>query len=154
MEKYDDIRKFIKESSYLHTEIEKKPLREDYYLFNLSRIWPMYVEKNLEKNRGFLRPEYVLGWHKPLSNSAFQKLSVQVDYEGELDLADACKTLKDDRVMELVKRLDDSEIILVDSYGIATVFHEYGINLRFMGTVAEKSRMGHVKSVLSIEMVV
>lgn len=55
--------------------------------------------------------------------------------------------------MELVKRLDDSEIILVDSHGINTVFHEYGINLRFMGTVAEKSRMGHVKTVLGIEMI-
>ena len=74
--------------------------------------------------------------------------------KGELDLADACKTLKDDRISELSKRLDDSEIILIDSYGIATVFHEYGINLRFLGTVAERSRMFHVKSVLAVEMIV
>jgi len=102
----------------------------------VSRLWPIYVEKNLERNKGFLRPEYVISWSRPLSNAVFQNIAFRTDEEGELELADACKTLKDDRISELSKRLDDSEIILIDSYGIATVFHEYGINLRFMGTLA------------------
>lgn len=33
------------------------------------------------------------------------------------------------------------------------MFHEYGINLRFMGALAEKSRMNHVKSILEVEMI-
>lgn len=107
-EKLDDVRKLIREESYLHTEIERKPQRDDYYLFNLWRLWPIYVSKNLESNKGFLRPEYVINWNKPLSNAVFQNIAYRVDEEGELDLADACKTLKDDRISELSKRLDDS----------------------------------------------
>ena len=77
-------------------------------MFNLYRLWPIYVEKNLEKNQGHLRPDYVINWGKPLSNAVFQNISSKVDEEGELDLADACKTLKDERISELSKRLDDS----------------------------------------------
>jgi len=77
-------------------------------LFNAWRLWPIYVEKNLEKNKGFLRPDYVIGWNKPLNNAVFQSVAFKVDEEGELDLADACKTLKDERISELTKRLDDS----------------------------------------------
>jgi hypothetical protein len=82
MEKFDEIRRFINEDSFLHTEIEKKPLREDFYMFNLWRLWPIYVEKNLEKNKGFLRPEYVLSWHKPLCNVVFQNITMNLDDEG------------------------------------------------------------------------
>lgn len=56
MEKYDEIRKILDDQSYLYTETEKKPQREDHYIFNLWRLWPIYVEKNLERNKGFLRP--------------------------------------------------------------------------------------------------
>ena len=42
---------------------------------------------------------------------------------------------------------------MIDSHSVITAFHERGINLRFMGVVANKSQMVHVKTILKLEMV-
>jgi hypothetical protein len=47
------------------------------------------------KSSGYLRPEVVLGWKNKLSNTVFSKVAYKEDPSSELELADACKTLKE-----------------------------------------------------------
>ena len=53
-----------------------------------------------------------------------------------MELADACKRVKEDHISSLAKMLDNTTVFLVDSQGIEDLLHEYGINLRYIGSLA------------------
>jgi tetratricopeptide (TPR) repeat protein len=83
----------------------------------------------------------------------FCEVSEKPDPEGELELADACKRVKEDHISNLARMLDNTTVFLVDSQGIEDLLHEYGINLRYMGSLAEKVNLDFNKKILETEMI-
>ena len=53
----------------------------------------------------------------------FCEVSEKPDPEGELELADACKRVKEDHISALAKLLDNTTVFLVDSQGIEELLH-------------------------------
>ena len=49
--------------------------------------------------------------------------------------------------------LDNTTIFLVDSQGIEDLLHEYGINIRYIGSLAEKVNLDFNKKILETEMI-
>ena len=95
-EKYYNKMKTISRDSDLYDVWEKNEKREEYYIYGISRLWPHYIDKGLENNIGWLRPEVLKKWPKALDASAFLGISSEIDEQSELQLADACKTVQDE----------------------------------------------------------
>ena len=68
-------------------------------------------------------------------------------------MADACKRVKEDHISALAKMLDNTTVFLVDSQGIEDLLHEYGINIRYIGSLAEKVNLEFNKRILETEMI-
>lgn len=49
--------------------------------------------------------------------------------------------------------LDNTTIFLVDSQGIEDIMHEYGINIRYIGSLADKVGLLFNKKILETEMI-
>ncbi len=49
--------------------------------------------------------------------------------------------------------LDNTTVFLVDSQGIEDLLHEYGINMRYIGSLADKVNLDFNKKILETEMV-
>jgi len=49
--------------------------------------------------------------------------------------------------------LDNTTVFLVDSQGIEDLMHEYGINIRYIGSLAEKVNLEFNKRILETEMI-
>ena len=41
----------------------------------------------------------------------------------------------------------------MDSNSISRVFHEYGVNLRYLGRVADRTKLSHIRELLIAEMI-
>jgi hypothetical protein len=48
----------------------------------------------------------------------------------------------------LAKMLDNTTVFLVDSIGIEDLLHEYGINMRYIGSLASKVNLDFNKKIL------
>lgn len=46
--------------------------------------------------------------------------------------------MKEENIKEFGKFLDEATFFVVDSPGIEEIMHQYGINIRFLGAVANK----------------
>jgi hypothetical protein len=55
----------------------------------------------------------------------------------EEDLVRASKFLKEDMMIELVRLLDSLVVMPLTSVQLRKIFHSSGINLRFLGVVAD-----------------
>ena len=53
----------------------------------------------------------------------------------------------------LVKLLDSLVVIPTDSNSLESLFHLQGVNMRYLGRVAEETELLHVKEICIIEMV-
>jgi hypothetical protein len=51
-------------------------------LLNFSKLWPLFIDSNIVKSYGYLRPEAVLAWKKELSNAVFTNIAFEKDEEG------------------------------------------------------------------------
>jgi hypothetical protein len=49
--------------------------KPEYYLLNVRKLWPLFIDSDITKSNGYLRPEVVLGWKNPLSNTVFSKVA-------------------------------------------------------------------------------
>jgi hypothetical protein len=49
---------------------------------NISKLWPLFIDNDIIKSVGYIRPEVVLSWKKPLSNAVFCDISEKPDPEG------------------------------------------------------------------------
>jgi hypothetical protein len=49
--------------------------KPEYYLINTRKLWPLFIDSDIMKSSGYLRPEVVLGWKTKLSNTVFSKIA-------------------------------------------------------------------------------
>lgn len=109
-----------------------------FYIKNAESILPIDVEvvshrsKIIKRQR--LRPEFLAQYKKKLNPDTFQENqgSTQLD-QNDFELTEANKELTSKCVQELVKGLDSMEFLPMDSPGLARVFHQFGVNLRYLG---------------------
>lgn len=109
-----------------------------YYIKNAESILPIDVEivshrsKIIKRQR--LRPEFLAQYKKRLNPDTFQETqgSSQLD-QNDFELTEANKELTTKCVHELVRGLDSMEFLPMDSPGLARVFHQFGVNLRYLG---------------------
>lgn len=109
-----------------------------FYIKNAESILPIDVEvvshrsKIIKRQR--LRPEFLAQYKKKLNPDTFQENQggAQLD-QNDFELTEANKELTSKCVQELVKGLDSMEFLPMDSPGLARVFHEFGVNLRYLG---------------------
>lgn len=122
-------------------------------MLNFSKLWPLFIDSDITKSAGFLRPEVTLSWKHELSNSVFSKINAEKDEISELQLAEACKSVKDDNIKALVKFLDSASYFVVDSVSIEDIMHEHGINMRFLGYVASRFQLTCNQKIFEVEMI-
>lgn len=119
----------------------------------MCKLWPLFIDSNIIKSTGYLRPEVVLSWNNELSNAVFSKISFEKDERSELQLAEACKSVKDENMKALVKMLDEATFFIIDSPSIEDIMHEYGINIRYLGQVANLFSLSYNRKIFEVEMI-
>ena len=104
-----------------------------------------------------LRPEFLVEELKPdlkLSNGAFINPYVSAESDADdLNLAKAGRQLQQETIPRLVERLHRLELTPVDSFQISQCFHGQGVNIRFLGHVAQQTRLPHIKEICEVEMI-
>ena len=124
--------------SLASNEKEAASEQDLYYIKNGESILPIDIEivshrsKVIKRNR--LRPEFVSQYKKKLNPDTFQDShgSAQLD-QNDFELTEANKQLTTKCVQDLVRGLDSMEYLPMDSPGLARVFHQFGVNLRYLG---------------------
>ena len=88
-------------------------------------------------------------------NSAFDQNEKRDELE-QKDLGilnEAARFLRVNTIQQFVDYLDNLVIVPIDSESLAQAFHVSGINMRYLGWVASKSELPHVKDICINEMV-
>jgi len=149
----------IKEMNFHVPELDYD--EEVYYILKTSEIFP--VDYSLQDRKPYdlyLRPEFVCTFEKALRTDVQKRklrlLSQIVDYEssddGQLEIGEAKQHLLSGVIPKVVEQLDSLHIIPIDSVTLTQVFHSEGLNMRYLGAVAEQSSLYHVKELCIIEM--
>ncbi len=132
-----------------------------YYVLKTSEIFPIdYSLQDRKPYDTYLRPEFVCKFEKALRTDAQKRrirlLSQFVDYEsgddGQLEIGEAKQQLLSGVIPRVVDQLDSLNIIPIDSATLTQVFHSEGLNMRYLGIVAEQSILSHVKDICVTEM--
>lgn len=149
------------------------------YIVRTSEIFPYDIHPqdsnmdNFHRDR-VLRPELICANEKSLRadikkfisyaiktrhrgpQSSQQRVNMaEKDNEDNTDAVDlnlANKFLRDVKIPQLVSLLDSLVIIPIDSATLEETFHIQGVNMRYLGAVAQLSRLKHVKDLCITEM--
>jgi len=157
-----DMLKIKKESLDWDIHIPEFDYDKDvYYILKSSEIFPVdYTPKEEQNSNAHLRPEFVCRFEKALRSDLLKKrikllseAASPEDYEsGFKDLCYAKQDLMTKTIMKLVEELDSLNIVPVDSITLTEAFHKSGVNMRYLGLVAEQSILTHVKECCVVEM--
>lgn len=90
-----------------------------------------------------------------MSSDAFAELTpVPPDYEvNNIEVASASQFLYKVVIPNFVKELDMLDILLIDSNAVTSEMHARGINIRYLGVIAELTKLPHVRDTMVVEMV-
>ena len=108
-----------------------------YVVMNAESIFPIDVEifkKSKQLKRQRLRPEFLKEYKKKLNPDTMQEdhQSRQLE-QNDFELTEANKELNNEFMSHLVNGLDSMEFLPMDSPGLERVFHEFGVNMRYLG---------------------
>lgn len=147
---YRDLEEYIQES--LGKNEESLPLEDYIYLYKLGNVFPV-DHHSLRHSVDFslrLRPEFLKLYKAKLSPDSF--ISIHSDSKKhEIFLITACKYLRNTQVPKLVKDLDCLKISAIDSESLTQTVHRYGVNLRYLGLIADLTTLPHIRQIVVIE---
>jgi hypothetical protein len=128
-----------------------------FYLVKVGGIFPVQVDANKSYNyySNRLRPELVTE-HCPetLSPGSFlTPINSDEQEKDDINCMKASKMLMNEVIPNLVNLLDKLTIVPVDSPTLSSVFHENGVNMRFLGRLANTCLLPHLKEIAVIEMI-
>ena len=66
---------------------------------------------------------------------------------------EASRDLKNTLIPQLVSLFDSLTIIPIDSESLTRAFHQQGVNMRYLGAVASKASLLHVRTICTVEMI-
>src|SRR5688572_28335477 len=111
------------------------------YLINLSKTFPSdrnFPENSLQQ----FRPEFVKSYKKPLSSDSFYNVTEGApDAEtNNTEVKEAGQYLLNHIIPAFVKELDILDVLPYDSTTLTQEMHSRGINMRYLGKVAELTK--------------
>jgi len=150
---YKELESYVKE--YVGDMPEKESCEDHIYLAKVSDLLPVDLEVSSNKTdlSMKLRPEFFCNLETQLSADAFINMNEQETYIDDLEVVEASRYLQSFQVPQLVELLDSLTILPVDSRSLTEAFHSNGVNVRYMGKVAELSNLPHIKEICYVEMV-
>lgn len=152
--KRDTPTKKSKDIHFFELQYEIKKNNELGYVFNTKHVFPLDSDSN-EVNPNFekvLRPEFIYEYEKPLKadtkkptmSGTINRLQEETDIT---ELGDASKTLRQKIVPNLASLFDSLTVVPLDSKSLSDAFHSLGVNMRYLGYVAQYSTLYHVKDI-------
>ena len=148
---YRELESYVQESLGSQN-VENFSIEDHIYMQNLGFIFP--VDNNGESNSidfsKRLRPEFLTRYQKKLSSDGFIN-KVQGSSKDDQDIIVASQYLKTKHIEAFTKELDNLNYTVIESCTLKNAFHHFGVNLRYMGKVAEKSSLVHIKQMIYIE---
>lgn len=162
-------------SSRVEVHLTKQPTNRIYAL-NLAQMMPIdinYLVRSEGRDySGRLRPEFVENYKIPLSCDAMRpalhkqnssanirknsrngfKVEQLAATQDDRDLIDACFNLVEVVIPQFVNKLDNLEILPIDSRGFTAELHKHGINCRYLGLIYTITRLPSVRQVCLVEM--
>ncbi|KAI9139390.1 clustered mitochondria-domain-containing protein [Paraphysoderma sedebokerense] len=132
---------------------------DHYYVLNLCDLYPLDIPKAeissaAMDNQKRLRPEFVQVYKNPLSPDAFSSVTAFRDRQhNDKEVIYAARFLRENHIPSFVKKLDDLEILPIDSRGFTNELHKHGINIRHLGLVARHTKLPYIKEMCFIEMI-
>ena len=130
------------------------PLGSIYYLTNLADIIPIDIDIFGDGMPNFLnrlRPEFFCEYDKPLSADAFINISEENAAQDDIEVVEASRHLKHIKIPEFIKLLDSLAIMPIDSKSMTEALHSNGINMRYLGAIAEQTSLPHIKDIATVE---
>jgi tetratricopeptide (TPR) repeat protein len=145
---YAELENFVNENIGMD---EKVRTEENVYMTQAGYLLPVDLENSgIVDFSKRLRPEFLSIYPERLSSDGFINKHVSSSAENE-KLLKAGQFLRTFQIDLLVKDLDSLDLFVIDSRSLTEAFHLKGVNMRYMGKVAEKSRLTHVKQMIFIE---
>ena len=128
-----------------------------FYLTQLMNIFPHDLKLQEQtydsNNRKRFRPEFMKTYGKQLNPDTLENLNLQKKQENmKNDLTEAHQVLTSKYIQNLVIQLDRMEFLAIDSHNLTKIFHKYGVNMRYLGKVAEESNLPHIRILCVWEM--
>ena len=130
----------IRISAASTVEVHRCPRTQEYYALNLCDIYPSDhpagKDFNLLDPLHRLRPEFVRHYKTSLSSDAFTSHAASRKEKEQCDneVMYAAKYLREHTIPQFVRKLDELEILPIDSKEFTERLHSHGINVRHIGT--------------------
>ena len=148
---YKDLEDFVKES--LGEEVDESSLDNIVYFQKLAELLPVdhsFIDE-VPNFLNRLRPEFFQTYTEKLSSDCFVNKYPEA-HKNDYEIIQASKSLQYDRVSKLVTELDSLDSIILDSANLSQIFHSFGVNLRYMSQVLDKTSIFYLKNLIRIEM--
>ena len=95
-----------------------------------------------------LRYEYILKLMHPLNPDCVEAHGENTDTEqDEIELAQAAALLTQHCIPNFINDLDQLISLPIDSYSLTFAMHNEGINMRYLGEIALKTNLPHIKHI-------
>lgn len=151
---YKELEEYVREN--MGSECPEEDTSEDHmYMIKLSDLLPIDIDVN-QKDPDFsqrLRPEFFCDYEKPLSADAFINICQETSENDDLEVAEAGRYLKGPKIQEFLELLDSLSIMPIDSKSMTQAMHSHGINLRYLGIIAENTTLPHIRDIATVEIV-
>lgn len=145
------------EESLTKIQSQKYNYPDLYYILNIADIYPLEIsefnEEEVKKGKRF-RPEFLKFFQTNLSSTSFlASYPTSENEKNDLKSVEASIFLKTRQIELFNDNIAKLKILITNSHTISYYFHSFGINIRFLGLVAEKTQTIYFKEILEIEMI-
>ena len=125
------------------------------YVTNVSEILPLDMDFNNPPSNFVqrLRPEYFNDYYIPLSTNGCINLTQEAVEEDDFEICEASLKLKTEKINEIVELLDSLTIMPIDSKSMTQALHANGINCRYLGLIANRTALPHIKDLCMVEII-
>lgn len=137
-----------------------------FYILKNSEIFPSDIINDKEQHPDrCLRPELVVEAINPLSADAMKHMPSYVngitkpknkntkdENEAESLLNEHHRYLHEEKILQLIDLLDSLIVIPIDSETLQEAFHVQGVNMRYLGVVAQGTILPHIRDICYTEM--
>ena len=103
-----------------------------------------------------MRPEFVIDYPVALNADGFLKFNKSDDnslINDNMELINARHKLINEKIPLFIKSLENLDNLPVDSWSFTKDIHSAGINIRYIGLIAENAKLPHICNLCMIEMV-
>lgn len=126
-----------------------------FYLTQTADILPLDLDFNQLPSdyTRRIRPEFFTEYALALSSNACINLTETAIEEDDYELCEAGLKVRTDKIGEIVELLDSLSILPIDSKSFTQALHANGVNCRYIGLVAQRTKLTHVKDLCLVEIV-